>query len=238
MTSSNRYPLPTINYIHNICTIYTLHQAVLSSDIDKIKLLLNRGCNINKQDQDGNTALFHAIEIKNPYIVELLVRNNADVNTPNKFGHTPLFCAIVMDDADICIVELLVQKGAKINAQDKAGNAALRCAIEIKNPYIIELLVQKGANINAQDEQGKTYLHKTTDWQLAEYLKNLGARSDIKDHFGKTACDYAAEYGNFKLLAILEPKHHLLHPDEGSHDNQEASELIGVEYIFQKFGEN
>ncbi len=205
MTSSNRYPLPTINYIHNICTIYTLHQAVLSSDIDKIKLLLNRGCNINKQDQDGNTALFHAIKIKNPYIVELLVRNNADVNTPNKFGHTPLFCAIVMDDADICIVELLVQKGA---------------------------------NINAQDEQGKTYLHKTTDWQLAEYLKNLGARSDIKDHFGKTACDYAAEYGNFKLLAILEPKHHLLHPDEGSHDNQEASELIGVEYIFQKFGEN
>jgi ankyrin repeat protein len=165
-------------------------------------------------------------------IIDVLIKNGARVNSRDQNGNTPLFYAITRDNFNI--VELLVKNGSNVDTKNKADNTPLFYAITIKNPDIIEFLVQKGANINAQDKQGKTYLHKTSDWQLAELLKSLGARSDIKDQNGKTACDYAAENGNYKLLDVLSPEQPLLHSEQA---DQAESDLLGVDEMFEKFGE-
>ncbi len=234
MTFPPRYFSPTLNYIRNLCAQDALHQAVKIGYIQKIQQLIHKGYDVNAEDQRGITPLLYSIKIQNPNIVNLLIQNGANVNTKAKNWEAPLFYAVVMGKPDITIIQLLVKSGANVDAKTADGNTPLFYAIKIKNFDIIEFLVQQGADINAQDAQGKTYLHKTSDWQLAELLKSLGARSDIKDQNGKTACDYAAENGDDKLRKILSSKQPLSHLEQS---DQDLSELIGVDDMFEKCGE-
>jgi ankyrin repeat protein len=59
-----------------------------------LRLLINRGADINGYDARGETPLFYAIRSQSRDYVTLLLKNGADVNWQNNEGYTPIMCAI------------------------------------------------------------------------------------------------------------------------------------------------
>lgn len=99
---------------------------------DVVKLLIERGANINGQNTFGKTALMYAIQYGNFTAVKLLVEGKADVNMAT-FGpmddceyeiqvgnRTPLMYAAWQGNIEI--VNYLISKGAKTDSKDTDGH--------------------------------------------------------------------------------------------------------------------
>ncbi len=81
-------------------------------DINKLKMLLNSGVDIDFQDESGgNTRLMDASAVGNYDVVDLLIKHGADINVKNNYGKTALYIATVNKKNDI--VDLLKKYGAK-----------------------------------------------------------------------------------------------------------------------------
>ncbi|MFC1842303.1 ankyrin repeat domain-containing protein, partial [Candidatus Dependentiae bacterium] len=92
-----------------------LSLACYRGNIEVVKLLLQKGADVNKADKDGQTPLHEACSCfcGKLDIVKVLLQNGADVNKANKNGLTPLYWACCRGKLDI--VKCLLQNGAQIN---------------------------------------------------------------------------------------------------------------------------
>jgi len=57
--------------------------------LEIMKQILTIGASLNLMNEDGNTPLHFAVQLKSP-IVSLLIERKADLNLKNKLGNTPL----------------------------------------------------------------------------------------------------------------------------------------------------
>uniref|UniRef100_A0A3Q3G8R0 Uncharacterized protein n=1 Tax=Kryptolebias marmoratus TaxID=37003 RepID=A0A3Q3G8R0_KRYMA len=71
------------------------------------RLLLEKGANVNCQDEDGRTALSHACEMGHLDVVKLLVQFNADPDVSDAWGNSPLMYAAFSGHSQI--LEFLVR---------------------------------------------------------------------------------------------------------------------------------
>ncbi|XP_072883473.1 ankyrin repeat domain-containing protein 22 isoform X2 [Hemitrygon akajei] len=69
---------------------YIIMESKKSRNEILIKLLLSAKVDVNATDNNGNSALHYACQMKNKRIVSILVKANADVTIANKNGETPL----------------------------------------------------------------------------------------------------------------------------------------------------
>lgn len=118
----------------------SLHQAVKSKSIDKVKELIDKGTNINAVSSRGITALHLAAEFGTFEIVKLLLEQGADVNALTMYNVTPLHFAA--QGGDINIANLLIHNGAILNAKDNEGRTPLLWIIgkEYASKDMIDLL--------------------------------------------------------------------------------------------------
>ncbi|MBC6686719.1 ankyrin repeat domain-containing protein [Wolbachia pipientis] len=98
-----------------------LHYAV---DAKTVRLLVEKGANVNAADVKGHTALHLAIMEKRLEVVRELIKSGADVNA-EEYGNkcTPLHLACMVGEKEI--VEELVKAGAEIEQADKFGMTAI-----------------------------------------------------------------------------------------------------------------
>ena len=61
--------------------------------LEMVRLVLDRGVDVNASDARGNTALHDAVRRRFPSVVEFLAENGADLDAGNKDGSTPLMLA-------------------------------------------------------------------------------------------------------------------------------------------------
>nr|XP_006822296.1 PREDICTED: ankyrin-3-like [Saccoglossus kowalevskii] len=95
--------------------ITPLRYAVMNSEPELTKLLLEHGADPNKCDARGNTALHVAAQQSCREIVQQLLEKGANVQVKNFDGHQPLHRAcICSNDSDL--IRLLLQHGADPNA--------------------------------------------------------------------------------------------------------------------------
>ena len=122
---------------------------------------------VNRQDENGNTALLLAASRGYRQAMRLLLAAGADPFVMNVRGQTCLHR--VVGRGDIPLVEELVSHVRKhhmkhtkrfVNAQDRNGDTALHYAAMENNRELGEALLRNGADRDVKNRQGKEF------WQL------------------------------------------------------------------------
>lgn len=111
-----------------------LHYAV---DAKTVRVLVEKGANVNAADARGYTALHLAVMEKRIETVRELIKSGANANA-EEYGNkcTPLHLACMMGKVEV--VKELVEAGAEIEQEDKFGMTAMDYAKNSKE--IIEVL--------------------------------------------------------------------------------------------------
>ncbi|KAL5088278.1 hypothetical protein Trisim1_006730 [Trichoderma cf. simile WF8] len=127
-----------------------LHAAVALGLTEVMKLLIERGHNLNATDNHGLTPLSWASCGGQEDVVELLIIAGANLEVKDlNHGATPLFCAAAAGNA--AVVKLLLEKGSDINARDFFSRTPLSFASLDGGKTTVELLRQSGGMIDAKD---------------------------------------------------------------------------------------
>lgn len=106
------------NYDGQTC----LHLATENSDLDTIRILVNKGADINAKDgKSGRTSLHYTAESGNVPLVELLLTFPClDINTKTFDGETPL--TVAAGRYSVEIVNILLSHGARWPTRDQDGD--------------------------------------------------------------------------------------------------------------------
>ena len=104
-----------------------LHIACEEENISLCTLLLDRGCDVDAQDNDEATPLYNALENNNTELCTLLLDRGCDVNAKDKSQLTPFHSAAASGRTELCT--LLLDRGSDVNAKDKYQETPLHSAV-------------------------------------------------------------------------------------------------------------
>jgi uncharacterized protein len=154
--------------------------AHVEKSVAVARLLILAGAEINACDQNNQTILFKAACLGSQGMVELLVRMGAEIDavssTPSKYEMTPLACATngVKSVAHTATALSLINLGADVNfVNDDSGQSILIRAAPIGSVDVVRALLRKGADAKVRDKSGKTALDYAIDYGNHEVAKLL-----------------------------------------------------------------
>lgn len=210
-----------------------MQAAAAKGKLEIIKCLLANGALIDAALDNGNTALYFAIENERWEAVQYLLEQRADTNRLN------LVCSSAIGLLDR-VKYLLEEKGADMEERNKDGCPPLYMAVMNKHPETAEYLLKKGAlpdisitcgwtplivaalqndqemmelllNHGAGLEYGSGISKRTAfmfaaddkKYESMEYLLEKGANINAKDHSEETALIKEAFWGRPKLIQLL-----------------------------------
>ena len=132
-----------------------LHKASSRNHLEVVRLLLNKGAQVDKEDCFKNTALHLASLHGCLEIVRHLIDKGARVHAENEDKYTPLHRASFNGHHEV--VRLLIDKGASVDAIDNGGWTPLHCAAYSSHLETARLLVHAGArDVRAKNHFGCT----------------------------------------------------------------------------------
>lgn len=138
-----------------------LTTAVVSANIEMVKLLIILGADSTIIDRRRKSLLHHAWIFAGKEILHLLLNiNSRMINHQDKFGKTILMYAA--EKGDNSLVERLIELQADVNLKDNLGDTALRKALEQTNIEIVNLLIGAGANVDAEILERVTFNIRVT----------------------------------------------------------------------------
>jgi ankyrin repeat protein len=123
-----------------------LMHAVLLADVGMMRLLIERGADVNAANHDGITALMWAAGAADK--VRLLLENGAKVDARSGLGRTPLLIAATYA-GNAEVVRLLIKNGSSVTDQDMFQETALTSASKRGDVELVEMLVEAGADVHA-----------------------------------------------------------------------------------------
>ena len=112
-------------------------------DAENLRLLIDKGLDVNAQYQHGVTLLHIAARDGSIDVVRLLLSEGAALEVKDNNGDTALFNAAGTDRLEI--VKLLLQAGAEPNTVNRFGNCPLTVAIAESNLEVAAFLREYGA---------------------------------------------------------------------------------------------
>lgn len=166
--------------------------AAEKNNIYAVKLLLEKGADINAKNSYGQAALIFSIRHEESAMFDLLVEKGADVNVVSDDG-TPLMVAVLFGYNQR--IEKLFQAGADLEKEDKWGFTALTYAFYHPDCEAqIEFLLELGANMHHRGENASHMLEvarqeqnfETIDW-FQSYLENKALTGRIEEICDKNA---------------------------------------------------
>ena len=153
------------------------YNSVSENNINKTKICIELGANVNTVDKHNNHILSHAIFKKYYEIANLLIDRGADVNGATYFNYTSLMYAIEYNNMEL--VYKLIDKGADINATRKDnGKTVLMYACQNGNIDLINLILKTCININAMNHYNESALSiaiNKNNYDLTKLLIDYGA---------------------------------------------------------------
>ena len=168
--------------------------AVEENQIEIVKLLLNRGADVNVKDWTSkNTALDISEQKGFKHISELLQQRGAKYSSGSSFH-------LAAKNGDIVSIEEMLSKKQDINEVDAGkGWTALHYAVNYGQKHLVEYLIVKGADVNKKDFLGKNnpidVLSNVNRGEIVKLLNKNGAKSA-----GGVNIHFCAETGDFEGL--------------------------------------
>ncbi len=145
-----------------------LIKAIRAHDADGVKVAINAGADVNKQDENGNLPLAGAAWW--PDITKILLDAKAKVNLKSKSGMTPIMNAALLGETEI--VKMYIDAKADLKETNPAGQQVLyQAAFNSSQASTLKVLIEGGADVNAKDNMGQTPI-----FGLAAYGKSPGER--------------------------------------------------------------
>ncbi|KAK2826214.1 hypothetical protein Q5P01_020428 [Channa striata] len=94
------------------------------------RLLLEKGADVNCQDEDGRTALSHACEMGHLDVVKILVQFNADPDVSDIWGNSSLMYAAYSGHSPVLefLVRAFKRLGLRLDRTNNAGHSAIEVA--------------------------------------------------------------------------------------------------------------
>ncbi|XP_060191161.1 protein VAPYRIN-like [Lycium barbarum] len=182
-----------------------LHLAIIQARPDVVQLLLEFQPDIEARSRSGSTPLEAATASGEALIVELLLANKASTERTEFSAWGPIHLAA--GNGHMEVLKLVILKGANVNSLAKDGNTALHLAVKEGRRDCARLLLANGARADIQSAgHGDSPLHIAVgsgDEQMVRLLLHKGAEKNIRNKYGKTAYDVAAEHGYTTLFDAL-----------------------------------
>lgn len=119
-----------------------------------VKLLLERGGNINIADKDGNTPLHFAVQGKKTAVIKLLLEHNANVSLLNSSGQTAIHLAIAKEQKES--IKALVLASCDVHVKDGNGDTAVHAAISTRQEALLHAVLRTH-RVNFQTENTAGY---------------------------------------------------------------------------------
>jgi ankyrin repeat protein len=178
-----------------------LMHATLLADVSLMRLLLDRGADVNAANKAKATALMWAVGDFDK--ARLLIEHGADVNSRAESGHTPLLMAAGCGDP-VAVVRLLLEKGADARYASRGYTALMAGA---GNREVVRLLLARGTDPKGVNAAGWTALHAAAFRgevvavaDLLERGANVHAKENIQ---GRTPLLWAAARGTPEVVRLL-----------------------------------
>ncbi|XP_046561022.1 putative ankyrin repeat protein RF_0381 [Haliotis rubra] len=176
----------TLNRIFGVFTPLT--RACEHGNLDTVKILIQKGADVNLEDGRGSTPLHTAVGLDNLACVTALLEGGALVNKRVPGLQPVLFAANRLD-----VVQKLVAAKCDIKATDEDGRSALHTVAGFNNFDFLKFLCNKGCNVDQKDEYGLTAYHVAAEYgdlDILKYLHKMHAKPTV-DVDGLSVLHYA-----------------------------------------------
>lgn len=184
------------------------------------EILIENGADVNLEDENGYSPLFHACRNDSVDVLRLLLDKGANMNAKIEDNMSALHYCGLMNSCK-CI-ELLIERGANIEARsDKNMSVLAHCSVS-KALGALKILLRHGANINVlNDYKGTPLLHALieNDTKYCCYMLKHGASVEIYTIDDVTPKLYIDRFMNKDILKCM-----------FKYQNEGMKKLLGREY--------
>lgn len=161
--------------------------AASRAHLELVKLLVEKGADVNQPDKDKLAPLMAAVvgdakEADKVKVTKYLIEKGANLKvqyTAKGVVFTPLIYAVNAEELEM--VKMLLDKKVDINEPEaKTGITPLIFAVTHKNVPITKELLARGADVNKKSKEGATPLMMATsqkDAEMVKLLKGAGAKN-------------------------------------------------------------
>lgn len=146
------------------------------NDPKLIEYLIRHGSAISAADNEGTTALHHAVERENYLTTTSLLNYGANIMAANNNKATPLKYALMLKDKRFA---KLLTDFVDVGQKDINGRTPLHLVAMAGEIELAKVLVKRGANIDAKDASGEDPLqlarmYNLPDSDIVKYLESIG----------------------------------------------------------------
>ncbi|XP_007451345.1 PREDICTED: unconventional myosin-XVI-like [Lipotes vexillifer] len=204
-----------------------LHLCARYDNVFIAEILIDRGANVNHQDEDFWTPMHIACACDNPDVVLLLVLAGANALLQDVNGNIPLDYATEGTESSSILLTYLDENGVDLTSlRQMKLQRPMSMLTDVKH------FLSCGGNVNEKNNDGVTLLHMACASGYKEVVCLLlehGGDLNVADNQYWTPLHLAAKYGQanlVKLLLMHQANPHLLNCNEEKASDVAASEFI------------
>uniref|UniRef100_G1NPS6 Myosin XVI n=1 Tax=Meleagris gallopavo TaxID=9103 RepID=G1NPS6_MELGA len=204
-----------------------LHLCARYDNAFAAEILIDRGVNVNHQDEDFWTSMHVACACDNPDIVLLLLLAGANVLLQDVNGNTAFDYAVEGTESSSILLMYLEENGVELNSlRQMKIQRAMTMLTDVRQ------LISSGGSVNQKNDEGVTLLHVACAngyKNVASLILDHGADLNVVDNQYWTPLHLAAKYGQTSLVKLLLT--HWANPNLLNCNNEKPSDIAASEFI-------